>query len=78
MAITLAESSKTINGDMYSMETGMLARSAVVFGLYWQCIGFVLVLASLYKLPVRGKGATHTLFWASLVCKACDGRSARA
>ena len=58
----------TVSGDIYDLRTGVLARSAVIFGLQWQCIGFLIVVASLYKLPIRGKGATHLLFWISMVC----------
>lgn len=38
-AMTLGSVSKAADGDVYDMRTGVLAYSAVVFGLYWQFIG---------------------------------------
>ena len=61
-------------GDITNICNGTPAvcQIVIVFALTWQCLGLVVIFASLVGMQFSGKGKMHALFWVSIVCAISD------
>lgn len=60
-----------IEQTLYTFRGSLIGRSILVLGLTWQILGLLIVSASLWGVSIRGRGATHGLFWFTIVCRNC-------